>query len=205
MDEDSSKLTTFGTPFGRYRFTVLPFGLHSALEVFHKRVDHHFQPMQQVETDIDDFLTWGKNEDDHDEILIRCLEKAQEIGITMNIKKCQFRKTELVYLGHKVTADRVWADESKIKAIAEMPRPTDKLGVQRLVGMLNYVVKFLPNMSEIMQPLRNLIKNEERWEWKKIHDDSFQKIKDLLTSKKGLAYYDVKKSVEIQVDAYKTG
>ena len=205
LDEASSILTVFGTPFGRYRFTVLPYGLHSAQEVYHKRITHHFDGIEQVETDIDDFLAWGKEHSDHDVSLIKCLDKAESIGITMNIDKCQFRQTELVYLGHKLSTDGVWADESKIKAIVDMPTPTDKKAVQRLMGMLNYLAKFLPNISEVTEPLRNLMKKNTEWCWTKIHNESFQNIKKLLTSNKCLAYYDVTKPVVLQVDACNTG
>ena len=123
----------------------------------------------------------------------------------MNIKKCQFRQTELVYLGHKLTSEGIWAHDPKIKAVVDMPKPIDKKGIQRLIGMLNYLSKFLPNMSEIVEPLRNLMKKNTDWCWEKIHDESFQKIKDMLTSKQCLAYYDVTKDVVIQVDACKTG
>ena len=56
LDEASSYLTTFRTPFGRYRYLRLPFGIHSAQEVFHKRIDQEFCEIEQVETDIDDML-----------------------------------------------------------------------------------------------------------------------------------------------------
>ena len=59
LDEESSRLTTFNTPFGRYRFLRMPFGIHSAQEVFHKRISQHFEDLEGVETDIDDILVWG--------------------------------------------------------------------------------------------------------------------------------------------------
>ena len=59
LDEESSRLTTFNTPFGRYRFRRMPFGIHSAQEVFQKRISQHFEDLEGVETDIDDILVWG--------------------------------------------------------------------------------------------------------------------------------------------------
>ena len=205
LDEASSYLTTMNTPFGRYRFTRLPFGIHSAQEVFHKRISQSFENIEQVETDIDDILIWGIEDQDHDKNLIRCLDRAKEIGITMNINKCKFKEKELTYLGHKLSADGIHADETKIKAICEMQMPTDKKGIQRLLGMVNYVAKFLPNVSEVTAPLRELLKKNEHWQWKSAHTDSFNKIKEMLISKQCLAFYDVKREVTLQVDACKTG
>ena len=129
LDENSIKLTTFNTPFGRYQYTRLPYGIHSAREVFQKRVSQSFDGIQQVETDIDDILIWGQKDKDHDFQLIRCLEKAQKIGITMNINKCQFKAEELVYLGHKLTSNGVEPDEEKIRSIIGLPVPEDKKGI----------------------------------------------------------------------------
>ena len=59
LDEESSRLMTFNTPFGHYRFRRMPFGIHSAQEVFQKRISQHFEDLEGVETDIDDILVWG--------------------------------------------------------------------------------------------------------------------------------------------------
>ena len=88
LDEESSLLTTMNTPFGRYRFKRLPFGIHSAQEVFHKRINQAFDDIDKVETDIDDILVWGQTKEDHDRGLISTLERTRKIGLTLNIKKC---------------------------------------------------------------------------------------------------------------------
>ena len=62
LDEESIRLTALNTPFGRYQFTRLPYGVHSAQEVFHKRINQSFDGISQVETNIDDMLIWGDTE-----------------------------------------------------------------------------------------------------------------------------------------------
>ena len=93
LDTESSLKTTFNAPFGRFRFLRMPFGIHSAQEVFHKRINHHFENMNGCETDIDDFLIWGISEEEHDRRLIQTLEKAQQIDLTLNIDKCKFKRS----------------------------------------------------------------------------------------------------------------
>ena len=66
LDDKSSFLATFNTPFGRYRFTAIPFGVVFAKEVFHKTVNEKFRDIPGCETDIDDILIWGRTIDDHD-------------------------------------------------------------------------------------------------------------------------------------------
>ena len=95
----------------------MPYGIHSAQEVFHKRVSQNFDGISQVETDIDDILVWGKEDVDHDHYLIKCLEKAKKIGMTININKCQFKSSELVYLGHKLTSNGIEPDQQKKKVL----------------------------------------------------------------------------------------
>ena len=86
-----------------------------------------------------------------------------------------------------------------------MPTPTDKRGVQRILGMINYVAKFLPSLSEATSPLRELLRKDVHWQWEERHEKSFQNIKQMLISKRCLQFYDVTKPVTLQVDACNTG
>ena len=183
----------------------MPYGVHSAQEIFHKRINQSFVGISQVETDIDDMLIWGHSDEDHNRCLIRCLEKAQKIGMTLNVEKCKFKETELIYLGHKVTVNSIEPDENKIKSMLEIPKPEDKRDVQRLLGLLNYVRKFIPNLLELTAPLRELLVKNKPWQWGKSHIQSFERKKKLLVSKKCLAYHDAQIPVKIQVDATKSG
>ena len=126
LDDESSILTTFNTPFGRYRFLRMPFGIHLAQEIFHKRVNHLFEDLEGVETDIDDILVWEKTIEEHDQRLQAALDRTKMIGMTLNPDKCKFRVTEVTYLGHKLTGEGVQPDRTKIEAIINMPAPQDK-------------------------------------------------------------------------------
>ena len=138
LDEQSSKLTTTNTPYGRYCFLRLPNGLHSAQEVFNKRISQEFEAMEAIETDIDYFLIWGKDDDKQNKRLIQRLEKARKIGLTLNSSKCQLRCDELTYLGHKISKNVINADINMIRAITEMPMPEDKKALHHVLGMINY-------------------------------------------------------------------
>jgi hypothetical protein len=198
-------LTTFNTPFGRYRFLRMPFGIHSAQEIFHKRVNHLFEDLEGVETDIDDILVWGRTIEEHDQRLKATLDRTKLIGMTLNPDKCKLRVTEVTYLGHKLTGEGVRPDQSKVEAIINMPAPQDKAGVQRLLGMVNYLAKFIPGMSEITAPLRELLKKNVPWHWTEKHQEAFEKIKEILSTNRVLRYYDVTKPVILQTDASSKG
>ena len=207
LDEESSLLTTFSTVFGRYRFTRLPFGIHSAQEVFHKRLHELLGDIPGVETDIDDILVWGRTQEEHDERLVNLLQRTRECNLKLNPDKSKIRQPEVLYIGHVLTGDGVRPDTSKIEAITKMPKPEDKQDEQRLLGMVNYVAKFAPNISEVTAPLRELFKKDVAWHWTECHEQSLVAIKKVLTetSPGVLRYYDPKKPVGLQVDACKSG
>ena len=64
--------------------------------------------------------------------------------------------TEITYIGHVLTEKGVKPDKEKIKAITEMPAPTDKKGVQRLLRTVNYLAKFVPNLLTVTDPIRKI-------------------------------------------------
>ncbi len=121
LDEESQLLTTFNTEFGRYFYIRMPFGIKSAQEVFQKRMSQSFGDLEGVETDIDDILVWGTTTEEHDQRLKKTFQWCQEISLTFNETKCEFGTTEVVYIGHKLTAQGVKPDESEVDSISKMP------------------------------------------------------------------------------------
>ena len=205
LEEESQLLTTFNTPQGRYCFTRMPFGITSAQEIFHKRINEAFEDLEGVETDIDDILVWGTNTKEHDECLRKVLNRCYAINLTLNEKKCQFNKEEITYLGHKLTQNGVQPDQEKIKAIAAMPPPEDKKGVERLLGMVNYMAKFIPNLSTISEPIRKLLKKEVQFTWEHEQKRAFVEIKNALTSEKTLGYFNPNEAITLECDSSQSG
>ena len=165
LDRASQLLTTFNTPFGRYCYTRLPFGISSAQEVFQKRMYQLFGDLPGVETDIDDMLIHGRTEEEHQQRLTAVLKRCQEVHLTLNKEKCQFGVPQVTYLGHCISADGITPDENRVKAILAMPPPKDKKGVERLLGTLNYVSKFVPNMSTVTEHIRVLLGKDVPFVW----------------------------------------
>ena len=205
LDEESSYLTTFNTPYGRYKYNVVPYGFSFAQEVFHRTVNELFIDIKGCETDIDDILVWGKTREEHDRNLIKTLDRVRQVNMTLNKEKCKFRQTELIYLGEKLTADGLKPDDSKIAAIQQYPRPENKHDVLRLLGMVNFVAKFSPHVSNFTEPLRELTKKNIEFHWLENHEKAFENLKKLLSGPETLRYYDVTKPVTLQVDSSMKG
>ncbi|KAL5488848.1 hypothetical protein EMCRGX_G017861 [Ephydatia muelleri] len=205
LDRASQLLTTFNTPFGRYCYTRLPFGISSAQEVFQKRMYQLFGDLPGVETDIDDMLIHGRTEEEHQQRLTAVLKRCQEVHLTLNKEKCQFGVPQVTYLGHCISADGITPDENRVKAILAMPPPKDKKGVERLLGTLNYVSKFVPNMSTVTEHIRVLLGKDVPFVWTWEQEAAFENVKKLLSTAPVLAFYDVKQPVTVSCDASQTG
>ncbi|KAA0722308.1 Retrovirus-related Pol polyprotein from transposon opus [Triplophysa tibetana] len=204
LDHKSSMKTTFSTPFGRYRFLRMPFGINAASEVFQRTMEQLFSgyPCAVI---VDDIIIGGCNAAEHDANLKKVLTRTREINLKLNPAKCKFRLNQVSYVGHIFTSDGLKADPAKTKAISEMPAPNDVPGLQRFLGMANYLGKFIPNLSDIATPLRNLTHRETAWCLYQQHQHAFDTLKSCLSNPPVLAYYDVKKPVTLTCDASSYG
>ena len=205
LDDASSKICTFNTPFGRYRFLRCPFGISSAPEVFQKKTDALFGDIDGVHVMFDDIIIAGNDAREHDQVLQEVLERARVHRVKFNGKKFKFRVSEVKYLGNIISANGLKADPSKIQAITEYPQPSDKSDLSRFFGMVNYLGQFIPNLSTMSSPLRNLLRKDVQWQWSQSQNDAFQKIKSALAQSPVLQFINVHKPVTIQCDASSCG
>ena len=211
LDEESSKLTTFQTPFGRYRWLRLPFGLAISSEIFQKKLQFALDGLPGVICVADDVLVYGNGENvkdavlDHDSKLKLLLDRCRMHGIKLNHEKVELRKSEITFLGHKVTSSGLKADPAKIESIVKMPAPTNVNEILKLNGMVNYLAKFMPKLSDVMEPIRRLTKKDAEWIWTEEHELAFLEIKNLVTKAPVLSYFDPNKQLQIQCDASQSG
>lgn len=126
LDEESSRYCTFNTPFGRYRFLRMPFGIISASEIFHRAMDNMLEGLEGVRCYVDDVVIWGSTLQEHNQRLSKVLQRIRENGLKLNRAKCQFGVQEITFLGDKLSEKGIAPDEKKIKAILSMPHPKTK-------------------------------------------------------------------------------
>ena len=154
---------------------------------------------------IDDILISGSTIEEHDARLAQALEAARSHGLKLNAKKCEFRKTKITYLGEVLTAEGVQISESRVKAIKNMPPPTDKEGVQRFLGMINYVGKFEPTLTAHTAQMRSLLCKTTEWCCNSNHQKEFDELKLLIAEAPVLRYYNENRKTKISADASKSG
>lgn len=204
LEKESSKRTTFSTPYGRFRFLRMPFGINTASEVFQQAMEMIFEgyPCAII---VDDILIWGTTPEEHDANLRKILDRAREVGLKLNIKKCKFRTKSVNFVGHTFTEDGLKPDEEKTKAIRNMPKPDNQAALQRFLGMTNYLNKYIQDYSEKTAPLRELLHHDVIWSWTDSQQQAFDLLKEDLTHPPVLAYFDPAKPVILSVDASKSG
>ena len=203
LSEQSSDLTTFNTPFGRFKYLRMPMGAKCSAEVFQREMMNCFSDLDGVEIVVDDILVHGKSWEEHNDRLVKVLDRARKINLKLSYQKSQIGLSEVTYVGHRLTGEGLKPTDERVKAIKSLPRPTNLQELQTVLGMISYVSKFIPNMSEINAPLRDL--KTQEWNWGKDQESAFVKLKSMLTSNTILQYYDVTKPVLISVDASMRG
>ena len=123
------------------------------------------------------------------------LRRCCELNLTLNLQKIKLRLSSVPFMGHFLTADGVVTDPNKVRAIRDVPMPTDVKSLQRFLGMVTYLAKFLPNLSSVCEPLSGLEFKDAEWCWLSVHDEAFQSIKSLVCEAPVLKFYDVYREV----------
>lgn len=131
LSEDSRLLTTFITPFRRFCFNKLPFGISSAPELFQKCMSKLLEGLEDVVYHMDDMLVVGKDQEQHDTRLIKVPKRIEAADLTLNATKCELSKPKVKFLGHCISKG-VQADPEKTIAVCRMEPPCSIADLRRL-------------------------------------------------------------------------
>ena len=202
---ESAQLTTFITPFGRFCFHRLPFGITSAPEHFQRRMSELLSGVPGVVCMMDDVLVHGETQHQHDQRLHEVLKWMQGARVTLNADKCELSKNSVKFLGHVVDPTGIRPDPEKVISIWRVRTPQNVGDVRRFLGMVNQMSKFSPNLAEETQPLRALLIKDNEWVWGEPQERSFNRIKALLTNAPVLALFDPNLETVLSADASSFG
>ena len=205
LDNESSKLCTFNTPFGRYHYLRLPFGIKCASELYQSKMCEMIKDIEGAEVIMEDILIWGRTLEEHDRRLKQVLDKARKYNLKLPKNKCEFRKKEVTYVGHVLSDTGVKIDYEKLRAVEQMTAPENKKELQHFLGFIHYLGKFHGNMSEISAPLRELLHKDIEWHWDMEQENSFQTLKKMCVNAPVLAYFDKDKPIVLSVDSSSKG
>ena len=205
LANESQLLTTFLTPFGRYCYRKLPFGITSGPEFFQSQIDRILRNTPHCANLIDDFAVASATAEEHKTHLYAVLSKLQKAGITLNREKCAFFVDEIEFVGHRINGSGICADERKMAAIKELPTPTCVTDLRSFMGMCQQLSRFSPRLSQLAEPLRDLLSTKNDFVWDRRHDDAFQAIKHEICSSRVLRPYVPHVNTRVMTDSSRSG
>ena len=204
--EDVSK-TAFRNGYGHYEFLVMPFGLTNAPASFIDLMNRVFGPYlgKFVIVFIDDIPIYSSSKEEHAEHLRIVLQALREHQLYAKFIKCQFWLDRVAFLGHVVSAEGISVDPQKIEAIVDWKPPTNVTEVRSFLGLAGYYRKFVKGFSKIATPLTKLTRKEEKFIWSEACQNSFNELKQRLTTAPVLTLPSGSEGFTIYCDASRQG
>ncbi|GBG59791.1 hypothetical protein CBR_g54895 [Chara braunii] len=204
---DDQYKTAFWTRYGHYEFIVMRFGLTNAPATFQRCMNDLFRPWLDkfVEVYLDDILVFSKTLQEHQGHLRQVLEKLREASFKINPKKCEWAKTQVLYLGHVLDGDGIKPEDSKIATIRDWSSPRTLTDLRSFLGLANYSRKLVRNFSTIAAPMRRLLKKETIWQWDKDCTSVLKRLKRALIEYPVLKVVDPSLPFVVTTDASQYG
>ena len=167
------------SPWGCYCWTRLPFGISSAPEEFQRCLHDVLCGIEGVVNIADDIIVIGRGGtladaiQDHDRTVIALLNRLSHHNLKLNPDKIKFKTSTAPFIGHILTPEGLKPSMETVTALLNMPQPQDKTATRRFLGIITYLSKFCPNLSEVVRPLHDLTHIKEDFLWSEQTQQSF--------------------------------
>ena len=203
IPEKDRHKTAFKTRYGLFEYTVLPFGLCNAPSVFTQLMHSVLRPYLDkfVISYLDDILIYSKTAEEHKQHIRTILEALRQQKLYAKLSKCEFAKSQVGFLGHIISRTGVSMDPEKTQAITTWPTPKNVNDIERFLGLAGYYRRFVNQYSRISAPLNELKKHDVTWRWSEVEQQSFQTLKESITSAPCLIIPDMDKPFTVNTDA----
>ena len=152
--------TAVSTPIGLFEFLRMPFGLKTAGQTLQRFIDSIMREFAEFSfVYLDDVIVFSSSMEEHKTHLGRIFDKLVLFGLRLNLKKCEFAKEKLTFLGHEVDKDGVRPDQAKVEAIRNMPVPKTVGQVKRYLGMVSFYARHIPHFATLRSSLNVFLSN----------------------------------------------
>ena len=186
----------------------MPFGLKNAAQAFQRMMDRILAGLTYVFVYLDDILMASKSAEDHRRHLDEVCQILADNGLIVNEEKCELGVTELDFLGHRVTTSGIKPMPERVESIRAFPRPKDKSGLQRFLGMINFYHRFMPTIANILIPLHKAmgecITKHGKIQWDDDRHAAFEAAKSALAEATLLHHPSAEAEMTLTVDASDT-
>uniref|UniRef100_A0A5S6QLW0 RNA-directed DNA polymerase n=1 Tax=Trichuris muris TaxID=70415 RepID=A0A5S6QLW0_TRIMR len=193
------------THLGFYRFKRLPFGISFAPALFQKTMEQILAGLGGVAVYIDDIIVSNSSYGEHLDRLRAVFLRLRQSGIRVHRDKCKFLQRSVNYLGHRIDANGIHPTEERIRAIKEMPEPTNVRELRSFLGAVNYYARFIPHLQSRCASLYELTKANVPWTWNQRCSKLYKELKNCLMSSDTLVHYDSDLPLVLSTDACERG
>ena len=206
LHEDDRHMTTFITPWGKYRYRVAPQGYAASGDGYSRRYDEIVADIPNMTKCVDDTLLWADNIEDSFHQAVHWLDTCGKNGITLNPEKFVFSSCEVEFAGFSITMDSVRPCTKYLQAILDFPRPKNITDARSWFGLVNQV-SYAFSMAEHMLPFRQLLKPSESFKWTSHLDEAFKASKQAIVNEitNGVHIFDKTKPTCLATDWSKDG
>ena len=205
LGKDSREKTVFVTPFGKYEFLQVPFGLAQAPAYFQHLMNQVLDNCNFAMTYLDDIIIFSETEEEHLAHIEEIFRRLEAADLKMKRSKCDFFKKHIHYLGHLISADGIRPLKDKLNTIRDMPAPRNSKEVKQFLGLVGYYRKVVPHFAVLSRPLTKLTCKDKVFKWTHECRKAFNALKESLCEQPILKYADTKKGYTLYTDASKYG
>ena len=205
LGKDSRAKTAFVTPFGKYEFLQVPFGLAQAPAFFQHLMNKVLDNCPFAMTYLDDIIIFSDMEEEHLAHIEEIFKRLEAADLKMKRPKCDFFKKHTHYLGHLISANGIRPLKHKLDTICDMPAPCNSKEVKQFLGLAGYYRKFVPCFADLSRPIARLTCKDRVFEWTHECRKAFDILKQSLCAQPILKYADMSKGYTLYTDASKYG
>ena len=175
-------LTTFMTPWGRFKFLRASMGLSCSGDEYNRRADMAFAGLSNTVRVVDDLLRFDSEFPEHVRGVCSVLQAARQAGITLNLSKFRFAQAKISWVGYEVQHGGCTADPEKLCAISRFPRPGNITELRSFMGLVEQLAGFSSAVATAKGPLRPLLSSRNPYIWTTDHEKAFSTSKRLFSS-----------------------
>ena len=188
LDKPSIPKTAFNSPFGKFEYVKVPFGLAQAPAYFQELMTGILKDFNFTIAYLDDIIIFSKTPKEHLLHIRMVFEKLKSANLSMKMSKCSFFSKEIQYVGHILSATCIRPLPAKIHAIQHMQPPTTPKQVRAFLGLVGYYRKFIKGFAKISKPLTLLTRQQVKFEWTSAHHPAFLHLKEAIVQAPILHY-----------------
>lgn len=205
LSEESQSLVTVNTHIGLFKFLRLPFGIKIASAAFQRVIDEIIRRFKWARAYIDDIIVTARSVEEMVFRLQQLFGILQEYGAKVNFKKCKFFQKEVVFLGYVISKAGIFPSKEMVQNVISSHVPQNVKELQTMIGLLSYIQKFIPKLSDKLHPFYKLLRKDEKFVWSSSQQTAFEEIKKELANGKFLIHFDSRKQPILCTDASDVG